>query len=610
MLLLSVFLVAALLTFLGLRAWVPTKRFETEPRVEGLLLVGATLLSVAGGWIVFLIPFHEAGVGDRRQGCFLILLVAALYLATALRRRLNLPIWLADICVFIAAYLSLRAWHGEAIQVLSAPVSADTIGLGKWALPLTLLWMWAIARMTATMNRAPQVTGGYLGIVSLALLVLLELKSGVTPHFFASDAAAALAGAGLATVPLAIRRSKFDIGWPAALSMGFLLAQIATIGLLKSATFFMLLLSLIVFGLPLLDVSFFRLRAALRGEQLNVEEQRLRLHEALARRGIAPLKITLLYLVMGAWLCGLGVLTARFVFSSSAPPWVLLSRAIVVLLLFFIGFVLFFSLARVWMRRGEGEIIPEEIEAFGVRISPVSMAEALDKIEGFIRAGAPHHVVTSDANSILRAQEDEEYAAIVRRAALIAPDGFGVVWGARLLNLPIYERVTGVDLVTGICERAAERGYSIYILGSEPGIAATAAAKLAERYPGLRVAGTQHGFWKREGIADEEVVQRIHQAKPDVLFVAFGIPAQEKFIARHFEALNVPVSLGVGGSFDVYSEKLKRAPEYIQRSGLEWIYRVWQEPWRWKRMSYVPRFMAFALRTWIFGPRRTAHKPR
>jgi N-acetylglucosaminyldiphosphoundecaprenol N-acetyl-beta-D-mannosaminyltransferase len=463
--------------------------------------------------------------------------------------------------------------------------------------------MWTLTRMTAALNRTPQVTGGYLGIVSLALLVLMKLEWTRTPPFFPVEAAAALAGAGIATVPFAIKKTDFNIGWSAALALGFLLAQIATLGLVKNAAFFMVLLSLIAFGLPLLDVSFFRLRAALRGEQVNVDEQRLRLHEALLRRGIAPSKITMLYLVGGAWMCGLGVLTARYVFGSAAPWWMLLGRAAIVGVLFFIGFIVFLSLARVWMSRGHDEVVPEEIEAFGVRISAVSMNEALDKIEGFIREGTPHHVVTSDANAILRAQEDEEYAGIIRRAALITPDGFGVVWGARLLNLPIYERVTGVDMVTGICERAAQNNWSIYILGSEPGIAATAAEKLAARYPGLRIAGTQRGFWKRDGIADEEIVQCIQEAKPEVLFVAFGIPAQEKFIARHFNELNVPVSLGVGGSFDVYSEKLRRAPEYIQRSGLEWLYRVWQEPWRWKRMSYVPRFMAFALRTWLFGKR-------
>ena len=601
-----IFSAAAIFTTLALKLPLLAGQSQTSARRTGLLVVAATLVAAAGGWVAFDLLRGQAQLGGLRQGFTLLILVAALYGVSELRRLTKFPMLLTDMFVLIASYFSLQIWKGATIAVLSAPISTDYIGLGNWATPLTVFWMWLITRMTAAMNRTSQATGGYLGVVALALLFLLKLKTDGAPHAFPAVASAALAGAGLATVPLAIRRRDFNIGWSASLALGFLLAQIATIGLMKNATFFMLLLSLIAFGLPLLDVTFFRLLAAGRGEHIDVEEQQLHLHQALLQRGVAPGKIAALYLVGGAALCALGVLMARFVASSESPLWILVLRALLLLTLLFLVFIVIFSLARVWMRRSEDEIIPEDIEAFGVRISPVSMLEAMGKIEGFIQSKTPHHVVTSDANAILRAQEDEEYAGILRRAALITPDGFGVVWGARLLNLPVYERVTGVDMVTGICERAARKGYSIYILGSEPGIASTAAEKLCESYPGLKVAGTQHGFWKNEGISEEEIVQRIRDAKPDVLFVAFGIPAQEKFIARHFEALNVPVSLGVGGSFDVYSEKLRRAPEAVQRSGMEWLYRVWQEPWRWKRMGYVPRFMAFALRTWLFGKRPAA----
>jgi N-acetylglucosaminyldiphosphoundecaprenol N-acetyl-beta-D-mannosaminyltransferase len=209
------------------------------------------------------------------------------------------------------------------------------------------------------------------------------------------------------------------------------------------------------------------------------------------------------------------------------------------------------------MRRREGEEVPESVEAFGVKISPVSMIEALDKVETFIKTGQPHHVLTSDANAILTSRQDPEYAAIMRRAALITPDGFGVIWGARLLNLPIYERVTGVDMVTGICERAAKNGYKIFIFGSEPGIASTAATNLAVRYPGLQIVGTHHGMVMREPEALAKVIAQIREAKPDVLFVAMGIPLQEKFIAKHLDELGVPVALGVGGSFDVYAGKFR-----------------------------------------------------
>ncbi|MEO6908861.1 MAG: WecB/TagA/CpsF family glycosyltransferase [Abditibacteriaceae bacterium] len=607
MLLVGIFILSGVLAFTGLRCQILARFQGRMPRPDGVVMVGGVLVSALLGWILYL-QFYPPKSGLPYQtldGFGWIGLTALLYLATAWRRKMHLPIWVNDLFILLAGAGAIFLFNSTVVSVISSPTSNGYIGLGAWAMPLTLLWIWATTRLTAALNRAPQVTGGYLGFVALTLLIVLTADAH-TAHFFPSLGAAALAGAGLATIPFAVKRHQtFNIGWSAALAMGFLIAQIAIVGLLKNATFAILLLSAIVLGLPLLDVSFYRLRSALQGKKKTIVNQHLRLHEALQQRGIAPLKVSLLYLAVGVWICVMGVLASRFVFGSAAW-WQASLRLILILLIFFIGFLMFFSLFRVLMQRSLNEEVPPSVEAFGVRVTAVSMSEAMAKIESYIESGTPHHVATSDANAILCAQQDPEYAEILRRAALITPDGFGVIWGMRLLNLPVYERVTGVDMVTGICEMADKKGYSIYILGSAPGIAATAAEKLAERYPGMRIAGTQHGFYSQENISEDEVVRRIRDAKPDVLFVAFGIPKQEKFIAQHFEELQVPVSIGVGGSFDVYSEKLKRAPVYIQRSGLEWAYRVWQEPWRWRRMSYVPRFMVLAVRTWILGDKRSA----
>lgn len=601
-----VFCVSALLVSLSVRLKPWSERRLSGLRLEGVVFVGAVLLSSLCG--LAMNRFHsDADVNSYAQvarpfGALLLLLTGVVYVSCAWRGRSRLPAWLADVFVLLAAcaaiyLLALHLPSGTPVQrsisMPRIPFTDRYVRLGFWAAPLAVFWMWAVARMMAALNRTPQVTGGYLGLVAGTLLLLGHFSR--NPQMaFSPIASAALAGAGLASVPLAMRKTNYNIGWPGALAMGFLVAQIAVVGLSKNMTFAILALLALAFGLPLLDVSFYKLRAARRGEKVEWEKNQLRLHQALLNRGIAPAKVALLYLSIATYLCGAGV----FLMALHDLPVAV--RIIMLCAQMFVGFIIFFSITRVLMRRTEGEEIPDDVEAFGVRISPVSMGGAMDKIEGFIQSRTPHHVVTSDANAILRAQEDEEYAGILRRAALITPDGYGVMWGARLLNLPIYERVTGVDMVTGICERAAKKGYSIYILGSAPGIASTAAQKLSARYPGLKVAGTQHGFFKPE--EEAQVIQQIRDAKPDVLFVAFGIPKQEKFIAQHFHEMNVPVSLGVGGSFDVYSEKLKRAPEYIQRAGMEWMYRVWQEPWRWRRMSYVPRFMVFALREWLFGP--------
>ena len=320
-------------------------------------------------------------------------------------------------------------------------------------------------------------------------------------------------------------------------------------------------------------------------------------------------KIALYYFCVGAWLCSLAFLATHWFFGTPPSLFMAIFYGLLLLFLAGAGAIVFFSLARLQMRRQANEQLPETIEAFGVKLSPVSMVEALDRVEKFIASGQPHQILTTDANAILTSRNDPEYLQIMRGASMTTPDGFGVIWGARLLNLPIYERVTGVDMVTGICERAAKKGYKIYILGSNEGVAATAARNLEEKYPGLEVVGTHHGFWRRDGKeggfsaeeSDEIMADVIAEAAPDVLFVAMGIPMQEKFIAAQLQRMKVPVSIGVGGSFDVYSGKFTRAPVAVQRIGLEWLYRVWVEPARWKRMGYVPRFMLVALKTWLFG---------
>ncbi len=605
----AVFLLSALLVFFAARLPPLRDRRAHGFRPEGVAFVVAVLLCSALGFLTTARPALQKAPD---WGLQVLAITGALYGLSSLRGARRLPPWIADALVIVAALSAIEAFGSPRIGGLALPFSGQFLSAGTFSAVLTVGFVWALARMTASLNRTPQVTGGYLGIVALTLLLALHFS----PHRPAVDtsfsvmACAALAGAGLASVPAALRLRAFNMGWSASLAMGFLLGQIAVSGLFKNLAFAVVGLLLLVFGLPVLDVSFYRLRAAKRGGEVAFDRSRLRLHQVLLKRGLSPLKVSLLYLATAAWLCGLGLLVVL------THAWFLPLRLLFLVGTFAIGFVCFFSLVRMLMRRGADEEVPETVEAFGVRISVVSMQQALDRIEEFIHERTPHHVATSDANAILTAQKDPLYADILRRAALITPDGYGVIWGVRLMNLPIYERVTGVDMVTGICERGARHGYSIYILGSEHGVAATAAANLQARYPGLKVAGTHHGFWRKEAkeagldveAADARMAEVIRAAAPDVVFVAMGIPSQEKFIAAQMERMNVPVALGVGGSFDVYSGKFNRAPAAVQRVGLEWLYRVWIDPSRWKRMGYVPKFIAFALKTWLWDDRAGGHK--
>lgn len=618
--LLLVFLIAAGLTLAG--GYISQKiRKPGWPQPEGVFFVSVVAVATAVGLIIF----YGRGNGgsdriytsidqlqsqpllapDFTSGLALVGFMLGVYALSALRGIGKLPAWLADVIVILAAIGAVFAEPDSRIQLFtSTRADAPELPLGQLAIPLTVFWIWLTARLSAALNRVPMVAGGYLGVVALAGLLLLSQHS-QNPSQFPWMANAALAGAGLASFIVALRNRSFNLGWSATLAVGFLLGCSSAVGLLKASIPGVLTLAVLALGLPLLDVSFFRLRATLRGQKVDWMETRLRLHEALQSRGVAPVKIGLLYMAIGLWFSALAYFAARWLFLDTPGLLVASLVTIVLLALAVTGGIVFFSLARLLMRRRADEEVPESLDAFGVRITPVSMQEAMARIEGFIhegrRSGKCHHVVTSDANAILTSKQDEHYAEIIRNAALITPDGFGVIWGARLLNLPIYERVTGVDMVTGICDTAARNGFKVFILGSEPGIAATAAQNLMTRYPGLNIVGTHHGMIIRDEELKASVLRQIKEAKPDVLFVAMGIPLQEKFIAQYKEELGIPVLLGVGGSFDVYAGKFNRAPQYVQRMGLEWLYRVWIDPSRWKRMGYVPKFMVVALKTWLFG---------
>lgn len=234
------------------------------------------------------------------------------------------------------------------------------------------------------------------------------------------------------------------------------------------------------------------------------------------------------------------------------------------------------------------------ISILGVRVDVVDTKAALAAIEEFIRDGEPHMVVTADSSGIVLAQRDQEFKRIINAADLVTPDSVGILWAAKRSGTPLPERVSGADLVEHLCEQAAKLEHKVFLLGAAPGVADATAEKLKQRYPELIIAGTHHGYFPPEESAS--VAQRIREAKPDILFVAMGIPLQEKWIYRHLQELQVPVSIGVGGTFDVISGKVKRAPKWMQRRGLEWVHRLASNPRKIGKCSTLPVFVLKVLK--------------
>lgn len=234
-------------------------------------------------------------------------------------------------------------------------------------------------------------------------------------------------------------------------------------------------------------------------------------------------------------------------------------------------------------------IVGNRVAVLNVMIDAVTMKEAVDRVEHFIALKKPHLVVTPNAEIVMMANQDKELANIINNADLVVPDGAGVVWAAHYNGDIMPERVAGYDLVQNLLRAAAIKKYGIYMLGGAPGIVEKARDAAEKLYPGLQIVGTRHGFFTRND--ENEIVNHIKSCKPDVLLVALGVPRQEKWLSAYLYQLQVPVGIGVGGTFDVMAGTVKRAPLWMQNAKIEWLYRLISEPKRAIRMLALPKFV-------------------
>lgn len=237
----------------------------------------------------------------------------------------------------------------------------------------------------------------------------------------------------------------------------------------------------------------------------------------------------------------------------------------------------------------------DRITLMGCSIDNLSMEETLQTIEGFIRSGEPHQHVVVNVDKLVKASRDPELRGIINDCALINVDGMPVVWASRLLGKPLKERVAGVDLFEALMRRAGEKGWRVFLLGAKEEVVSKVAATYGRKYPNLVLAGYRNGYWKGE-LEEAQVVEQIREARPDLLFVAISSPKKEQFLGRYQAEMKVPFAMGVGGTFDVAIGHVKRAPLWMQKSGLEWFYRFLQEPRRMFRRYFIED-MAFI---WLF----------
>ena len=242
------------------------------------------------------------------------------------------------------------------------------------------------------------------------------------------------------------------------------------------------------------------------------------------------------------------------------------------------------------------------MDLFGVSIQNLTLNGVLARVREHLAQAGNHYVVTLNVDHVVRLQKDTEFRQAYRNASLVVPDGMPILWASRLLGTPLKERITGSDLVPRVCRLAAEEGRSVYFLGGSEGVAQRAAENLRAALPALRVAGYQSppfGF-ESDASANQRVIEGINRAKPSILFVALGAPKQEKWIARHIPQLEIQVVFCIGSALDYPAAVARRAPAWMQRNGLEWLWRLLHEPARLGRRYLVEdlAFLGILLKEW------------
>jgi N-acetylglucosaminyldiphosphoundecaprenol N-acetyl-beta-D-mannosaminyltransferase len=234
----------------------------------------------------------------------------------------------------------------------------------------------------------------------------------------------------------------------------------------------------------------------------------------------------------------------------------------------------------------------------GVGISAVNMETALTRIASWISNREKHFVCVTGVHGVMESQSDPDLKAIHNSAGMVTPDGMPMVWLSRMAGAHHVDRVYGPDLMLELCRTSIQNGYRHFFYGGAEGIADLLAARLSEQFPGLKVTGTwTPPFRPLTEAEDSELISRINALQPDIVWVGLSTPKQERFMAAHVGRLNAPVMIGVGAAFDFHAGLKKQAPLWMQRSGLEWVFRLFTEPKRlWRRyLTNNPKFVAFVL---------------
>jgi N-acetylglucosaminyldiphosphoundecaprenol N-acetyl-beta-D-mannosaminyltransferase len=470
---------------------------------------------------------------------------------------------------------------GFRVQFLTHP-AGGYVYLSTLSIPLTIGWIMVILRSREGLRRSLPRPAVQIAIDSVLLLdaVLLAL---ISPQVRAEPIAFFLPFSLLGLIPgaiLAAYRRKGPVSVHRIVAFG--LAVYGIEGVMKGPLSLSLLAPLAVISLPMVTTSHAFLAPLLFG----VHPQPL--PRWFSKRGYTQGGFILFLLSLSSALALGAVLAAH-----QNPAYGLL-----VLGGFPVLLGVHLSRYRIvsWLSRRVIKGDCNRCSLFGVGFHNVTLHEAVASVEEMLRhPGCSYTVVTPNSTALLQSRRDPSLFAAYQKADLVLADGIGIVWASRLLGLPLKERVTGIDLSEALLERANLNGYRVFLLGGKEGTAAGAAHRLKERFPDLPIVGTHHGYFCN----DEEPLAAVRKVDPQILLVGMGVPKQELWMSKHAARLAVPLMVGVGGAFDIFSGRRRRASLRWQRLGLEWFYRVLRQPQRVIGARMITQFIATVLGAWL-----------